>query len=120
MRRETKVRTVLVMLTAAAVGMTGAAWGDYIDEIEVTGKAVDQVRSVKVTFGDLNADNEQGAAALYRRLQRASKIVCDISGADKRKLTEVKAEAKLCYDTTLAGAVERLDRTLVTGIHEGR
>lgn len=120
MRRERNVRTELAMITALVVGMTGAAWADYIDEIEVTGKAVDQVKSVKVTFGDLNVDKDQGAEALYRRLQRASKMVCDISGAEKRRLTEVTAEAKLCYDTTLSGAVERLDKTLVTGIHEGR
>ena len=86
----------------------------------MTGKAVSQVKSVKVAFGDLNLENEQGAEALYRRLQRASRMVCDISGAEKARLTEVKAETRLCYDATLSGAIERLDSSLVTGIHEGR
>ena len=112
-----RAKTVLVMIAAFAVGMAGTAWSDYVDEIEVSGKATGQV---KVTFGDLNLANEQGAEALYRRLQRASKIVCDISGSEKTRLAEVTAETKLCYDATLSGSVERINNDLVTVIHAGR
>ena len=115
-----RAKTVLVMIAAFAVGMAGTAWSDYVDEIEDSGKATGQVKSVKVTFGDLNLANEQGAEALYRRLQRASKIVCDISGSEKTRLAEVTAETKLCYDATLSGSVERINNDLVTVIHAGR
>ena len=99
-----RAKTVLVMIAAFAVGMAGTAWSDYVDEIEVSGPA----RRV----------NELASA--YRRLQRASKIVCDISGSEKTRLAEVTAETKLCYDATLSGSVERINNDLVTVIHAGR
>ena len=35
-------------------------------------------RAEKVSYSDLNVDKEEGAQALYRRLQRASKRVCGV------------------------------------------
>ena len=119
MRRARNVKTVLVTIAAFAVGMIGSAWADNVEEIEVTGKAVNQVKTVKVSFGDLNLDNAKGAEVLYRRLQQASEIVCDVSGAEKNRTVEFSAEARTCYDATLTRSVQQIDNSLVTEFHEG-
>ena len=120
MKATNLARTVLVLVTSLFFGLAGFAAADYVDEIEVTGKSNVDVKTVKVTFGDLNLANEQGAQALYRRLEQASKMVCDVAGSKKTRLHEMNAEAQHCYRTVLWRSVERLDKALVTGIHEGQ
>ena len=120
MKGTTLKKTLLAVTTSVIFGTAGIAFADYVDEIEVIGKASVDVKSVKVTFGDLNTGNKQGAEALYRRLQQASRVVCDVAGSRKTRLPDMTAEAKRCYQTALSESVERLDQTLVTGIHEGR
>ncbi len=120
MNRARIARTVLVLLTAAVFGVSGSALADYVDEIEVKGQAVTDGKSVKVTFGDLNTSSEQGAEALYRRLQHASRLVCDVDGSQKTRLTEMTAAAKRCYDDLLDDSVRKVNREMVTQIHEGK
>ena len=120
MKARNLARTVLVLVTSVLFGIAGFAAADYVDEIEVTGKGNVDVKTVKVTFGDLNLTNDQGAQALYRRLEQASKIVCDVAGSQKTRLHELNAEAQRCYQTALSQSVERLDKALLTGIHDGQ
>ena len=73
--------------------------------------------SVKVSYEDLNLEKQEGAKALYRRLQQASKQACDyrglkVSGSIKQMMT-----TKACYRDTLSAVVEELDNELVTELH---
>ncbi len=73
--------------------------------------------SVKVSYGDLNLEKQEGAKALYRRLQQASKRACDVRGLTvERSLVRVR-EARQCYREALSAAVEKIDNELVTQIH---
>lgn len=119
MKATRLTKTLVALITLIVFGMAGMAVADPVEEIQVIGKANVDVKTVKVTFGDLRVDNEQGAAALYRRLQQASRMVCDVTASQYTRLPEITGESKRCYQTALAQAVERLDNGLVTKIHEG-
>ena len=42
--------------------------------------------SVKVSYADLNLEKQEGAKALYRRLQQASKRACDVDDCGHKAL----------------------------------
>jgi UrcA family protein len=70
-----------------------------------------------VAYGDLNLDSEQGAKVLYSRLRRAAQHVCaPLEGRDltQRQLWES------CYDNALASAVVRVNKTMVTALHNNQ
>ena len=46
----------------------------------------DSVRTQTVKFEDLSVNTQAGAAALYQRIHRAAKQVCEQPGADQRNL----------------------------------
>ena len=120
MNRARIAKTVLTLLTAAAIGFSGPALGNYVEEIEVKGKAVNDGKSIRVSFGDLNTSSEEGAEALYRRLQHASRLVCDVDGSQKTRLVEMTAAAKRCYEDLLDDSVRKVNKEMVTQIHEGK
>ena len=74
--------------------------------------------AVKVSYSDLNINNEAGAKVLYSRLQRASQEVCGVGSHNiVRSLTETK-KARACYEKALTAAIEKLDSELLTVIHD--
>ncbi len=74
------------------------------------------VRSVTVSYGDLDLSSPAGANALYRRIQAAAKQVCGYAGAD---LTE-QSIWKGCYRSAIAEAVSKVKNPLLTAVHSGR
>jgi len=76
-----------------------------------------KVESVKVSFADLNLEKQEGAKALYRRLQHASKQVCGVRGLRQPGNLKSIGKTRQCYREVLTGAVEKIDRNLVTQIH---
>jgi len=107
---ESKVcKSLLTTIIIVALGApTIASAGDRSDLKGV---------SAKVTYADLNVENEKDANILYRRLKQASKRVCDhrrlsIAGSARRM-----QEMERCYREALSVAVERVNSELVTKIH---
>jgi UrcA family protein len=116
-------------VAVAAIFGSGAAFADDpasteatsdIDEhIYAIGQTVktDDV-SVTVPFGDLNLDNEKGAAVLYSRLQRAAMYVCGVESYTVVRSLSEHADASACYSTTLSASVDKIDSAALKQIHE--
>ena len=73
--------------------------------------------SVKVSYADLNLEKQEGAKALYRRLQQASKQACGVRGLKVAGSVQRMVATQQCYREALSAAVERVDNELVTQIH---
>jgi UrcA family protein len=75
-------------------------------------------KAVKVTYADLNLEKEAGAKSLYRRLQQASKQACGVVSLKSAGSVKIMSEMQTCYRTTLTAAVEKVDNSELTKIHE--
>ena len=73
--------------------------------------------SVKVSYGDLDLEKSEGARILYRRLQQASKQVCDAQGPGDNRSAQDAYEARRCYKDALSDAVAKIDNDLLTQLH---
>lgn len=73
--------------------------------------------SIKVSYADLNLEKQEGAKALYRRLQQASRQACDYRGMKVAGSLKRMTETKQCYRETLTEAVAEVDSELVTELH---
>ena len=107
MNKITGLGIAAIVATGLALPLTGmAAAPSHIDDA-----------AVKVSYSDLNINNEAGAKVLYSRLQRASQEVCGVgSHSIVRSLTETR-KAQACYEDALTSAIEKLDSELLTAIH---
>jgi len=107
------VATFLVaVLSGPAVVLAGT-----ISYIEV-GKA-------SVSYADLNLKSEEGVRVLYRRLKRASNILCSdtppkIAGSLPNIYIDIYGqETRQCYREALSNAVAKVDNADLTRIHAG-
>ena len=73
--------------------------------------------SIKVSYADLNLEEEDGALSLYRRLIQASKQACDYRGLNIAGSVNRMAETRQCYLAALSGAVEQIDNEMLTKLH---
>jgi UrcA family protein len=114
---------------ASAFG-SGIAYGDEADATKPTSDVDTHIvsfgdslgierRSKNVSYGDLNLNNEEGVAVLYRRLQVASAEVCSVRRAWKRKCTSCMRDAKECYEDALSKAVDAVGSDLLLALHQG-
>jgi UrcA family protein len=114
---------------AAAFG-SGIAYGDEADATKPTSDVDTHIisfgdslgierRSMNVSYGDLNINNEEGVAVLYRRLQNASAEVCNVRRAWQRKCTSCMRDAKQCYEDALSKTVDAVGSDLLLALHQG-
>jgi len=75
------------------------------------------VRSVQVSFADLNINSDDGAKALYRRLQNASEKACLISSSGATQPVGAVRDSKLCYASVLGNAVAKINSAALSKIH---
>lgn len=75
----------------------------------------DEPPSLTVNFSDLDISKPTGARTLYRRIQQAARIVCDVHLA---KDPQKAARARACYETAVASAVNQIDRRAVLAVHQ--
>ena len=61
--------------------------------------------SVKVSYGDLDLEKYEGAKALYRRLQQASRQACGLQIYSRERKLKSTTERLDCYGNTLSEAV---------------
>lgn len=107
--KESKLyKGLLATIIAFALGAPAIASADANSEL----KGV----AVKVSYADLNLEKQEGAKALYRRLQQASRQVCDVRGLDTEWAKNMRNERQ-CYQQALSEAVAEVDNELVTAIH---
>ena len=78
--------------------------------------ATPDVRSVTVSYRDLDLPTPRGAKVLYRRIRAAAREVCGYRGAD---LLE-QSLWKDCYHHAIADAVGKVNNPRVTAMHTGR
>ena len=127
------LRSFVTFMSAFAIVSafgSGIAYGEEADttrptaEIDANVYAIDDAihvekRSVKVSYADLNLDNEKSVAVLYRRLQVASESVCDIRLARDQKNMRFMNIAKDCYENALSRAVEAVGSERLLALHQG-
>lgn len=104
MNRKCGTSTGLVLLCTAAVMATAAI-------------AKETVTSVSVSYVATDLANPAGAEALYRRIQRAARLVCQ--QPDMRELTEDRLY-KQCFDRAVDEAVAKVDSSAVTALHHSK
>jgi UrcA family protein len=73
--------------------------------------------SMKVSYADLNLEKSEGVKTSYRRLQKASRHLCEYRTPRDERSIEVLSDARQCYHNTLSAAVEKIDNELLTQIH---
>ncbi len=108
--KESKLfKSLLATIIVVALGAPTIASADAGNQL----KGV----SVKVSYADLNLEKQEGAKALYRRLQQASKQACDYRGLKVAGSIRRMTETQQCYREALTEAVAEIDNELVTEIH---
>ena len=75
----------------------------------------DEAPSVKVSYGDLDLSNSQGAHTLHARITAAARQVCAPDGLDMRDL-KLYAVERSCMSETIANAERRVQATKVARI----
>jgi UrcA family protein len=76
----------------------------------IDGKIVTKV----VAFGQLDLSNPEGARALYQRIKRAARAVCQTDGL---KSVERQRRARICYEQVVTDAVNEVRQPLVDAAH---
>jgi UrcA family protein len=104
MNRKCGTSTGLVLLCTAAVMATAAI-------------ANETVTSIGVSYVATDLANPAGAKALYRRIQRAARLVCQ--QPDMRELPEYRLYQQ-CFDRAVDEAVAKVDSSAVTALHHSK
>jgi len=94
---------------AAILGLFGAAQA-------LTAEQPDGVRSITVSFRDLNLSTIEGATTLYQRIKKAANKVCEEPDS---YLNDPRAWAH-CYRGAIDDAVAKVNSPLLTAVHDGK
>lgn len=111
MNQRKTVQSFVLAAAVVAIGLplsASAAAPSHLEDV-----------SIKVSYHDLNLDNEVGVQTLYSRLKRASRKACNVRSRTVVGSLRELAEIRLCYSNTLEAAVEKLDNDTLTRIHNG-
>jgi len=73
---------------------------------------------LRVSYSDLNLNSVEGIAALYSRLQNASRQACGSSSYMEKGSLRAFASSKACYDDLLSKLVAKVDSEKLTVVHE--
>lgn len=105
------MKTLITVVAAAtvAVGLLPTARADF---------SPGEMRAVTVRFADLDTTGVQGAAALFRRLDRAARGVCRDQGLD-RSLGQ-KHAFEDCVHAAVGNALAEIDVPAVNAFAAGR
>ncbi len=98
-----------IAIAAFALTATTTARADTTQSIELAPK-------ISVGYSAEDLETQKGVENVYRKLRKASRRVCGIDGGFLN-LSE-KTLAKKCVDDTLASAVKKIDRPMLTALHD--
>jgi UrcA family protein len=79
-------------------------------------QSVQLAPSISVNYTPEDLESEKGVQNVYRKLRKAARRVCGIDGGFLN-LSE-KTLAQKCVDDTLASAVRKIDRPVLTALHD--
>jgi UrcA family protein len=96
----------LVLLSTAALGSTAAL-----------ATAPTETRSLSVNYVQSDLQDPAAAKTLYRRIQRAARIVCQQPNA--REVDRYHLY-KICYDRAVETAVANVGATALTAVHRSQ
>ena len=122
--------TLMSAFALIAVAGPGIAYGEEAEAVEPASDVDEHIYavadaiifdevSVTVPFADLNLNNEQGAAVLYRRLQIASESVCGVRLAKDQRCLRSQRIADDCYHRALTTAVDSVGSEVLLSLHQG-
>lgn len=79
---------------------------------------MEETRSVKVSFADLDLNKPADAATLYKRIQRAAQVVCGprVSGSELWRMYD----ARRCVQRAIGDAVAQVNRPTLSAVHQTR
>lgn len=110
--RITSLRSNLINASALA-----AAVGSALIMLAAPAQAESEIPQVKVAFEDLNLAQDKDVKRLYTRLQQASGVVCaSFNGREQYQ----RASYRQCYSAALAKAVEQVNASQLTRLHDSR
>jgi UrcA family protein len=97
-----KVRRAAIALAALSAGLGG------LTGVASAGVPDESVRTITVSYGDLNLSSDQGSKALYGRIVSAARAVC---GADEVNVRDLHALAleQACETRAIARAVHQVN-----------
>lgn len=72
---------------------------------------------VSVTYNDTAFATPEETAAVYRKLKAAARKVCGLEAGTVMPLDQ-RMRAKACVDEALTDVVRRLNRPMLTSVHE--
>jgi UrcA family protein len=99
----------LIALTAALVVFTSDARA---------GSLSSGADGIAVKYSQEELNNSADAENLYRKLKQASRKACGLDGGFLNLQEHTRAQK--CYDETLAEVVRKIDRPLLTSLHESK
>jgi len=102
-------RGIFAAFIASCAVLPLSAFGAFSGDMEDT--------AVKVSYADLNINNEAGARVLYSRLQQASREVCGVRPFVEHGSVEAVSEARRCYNDALESAVSKIGSEMLSEIH---
>jgi UrcA family protein len=85
-------------------------------EVRAAETTVDPPR-ISVAYQDTAFATEEGTANVYRKLKMAARKVCGLAPGNALSLIQ-RTQAKECVDAALADAVQRINRPMLTSVHE--
>lgn len=107
---NTNIATTRVRRSLAALAVLS---GIALADTAAPGELSNEPLTAAVSYADLNLGNAAGAAAMYRRLDRAARRVC--APLDGRR--GLKAPWRECVNRAIASAVEQVDAPMLTAHH---
>ena len=108
MGKNNRITGALLLLTlgAALPAVVSAGAPNQLEDTAVT-----------VSYGDLDIQSEAGARVLYSRLKRASEKACNVESLTEHGSVDSARDARLCYRTKMARAVDNIDSEPLKKIH---
>jgi UrcA family protein len=85
-------------------------------EVRAADPVVDAPR-ISVSYQDTEFATAKGTANVYRKLKSAANKVCGLAPGGKLTL-EQRTKAQECADEALADAVQRINRSMLTSVHD--
>ena len=107
MRESKRFGSLAATLVVLGLGASSTAMAQTEIPVDVT-----------VTYADLNLENEEGAKALYTRLQSASRKACGSTPTEISGIIGLMSFNR-CYREALEEAVAKIDNENLTRIHSG-